>query len=675
MKRNLISLIVVTLSWGADKTADVERQLKAAINTELVDGNLKSAIEQYKKVAQSGVRSLAAQALLHLAEAYEKQGEGEARKTYERIVKEYGDQADAAGRASRRLATLGGTTPREGIRLSQFFKPDKSGLTLLSVSPDGRWAAATDYASQISVVDLASGASRGVADYDARNSERSFVDEAAISRDGKQIAFWHYFNGATRMDLRVVNVDTKAERTVYRSKGTNSEEEWGMPTDWSPDGTQIVMQVESRFGKTLQEGLTEFVLVPAAGGSPRVIKTAEYTRRYRPRILFSPDGKYVAYDFPARKELAQGDIFVLPVNGGPEVAIAPSTAQDTIVGWTPDGSSLLFLSERTPGTGLYRVPVRDGKQAGEPELIRRDMGNVLPLALTRNGTFLHVQQPSLMNAYTVSLDFSNGRVLAPFKRINESFVDSISSPSWSGDGGMVAMLKWPGPKPSILIRPDGPGAERELAPDLQIAGAPLIWAADGRSIMAVGTKDDKSGLYRIDATTGAAKLVQEGVIAEASSDGRYVWRATRPSAIVRIDTATKEEKTIFSGPPEDTLRGLRLSPDGRRLAFIQGSRRLKVVSSDGGNATELAAPANAGVPFPPAWTADGRNLLVPHGRDGRAEFWIVPTDGSPARKTDIGAVDRPGVISVHPDGKRIGYSTRSVKYEYWALENFLPSSK
>ena len=130
--------------------------------------------------------------------------------------------------------------------------------------------------------------------------------------------------------------------------------------------------------------------------------------------------------------------------------------------------------------------------------------------------------------------------------------------------------------------------EKVLGLDLG-AGAPLIWSADGRSILATGTKDDKSGLYRIDTTTGDVKLVQEGGLAEASSDGRFVWRVTRPSAIVRIDTGTKEEKAIFTGPPEETLRGLRLSPDGRRLAFIQGSRRLNVVSSDGGNATELVS--------------------------------------------------------------------------------------
>src|SRR5262245_34181648 len=93
----LIAALALTtaINFGAQKQNDVERQLKAAMNTELVDGNLKAAIEQYKKVAESGSRRLAAQALLHMADCYQKLGESESRAVYERIVREYSDQKDA----------------------------------------------------------------------------------------------------------------------------------------------------------------------------------------------------------------------------------------------------------------------------------------------------------------------------------------------------------------------------------------------------------------------------------------------------------------------------------------------------------------------------------------------------------------------------------------------------
>ena len=78
MESLLIGLVAGALGHrraAGGSTQDVERLLKAAMNTELVDGNLKLAIEQYKKVADSGNRALAAQALLRMADCYQKLGD------------------------------------------------------------------------------------------------------------------------------------------------------------------------------------------------------------------------------------------------------------------------------------------------------------------------------------------------------------------------------------------------------------------------------------------------------------------------------------------------------------------------------------------------------------------------------------------------------------------------
>ena len=57
------------------KSAEV--QLKAAQHKEEVEGDLKGAIEQYRKVvADTRDRALAARALVHMAECYQKLGDG-----------------------------------------------------------------------------------------------------------------------------------------------------------------------------------------------------------------------------------------------------------------------------------------------------------------------------------------------------------------------------------------------------------------------------------------------------------------------------------------------------------------------------------------------------------------------------------------------------------------------
>ena len=105
------ALLLTVVAFGAQnarKQADVERQLRAARNTELVDGDFKAAIKQYEKVVNSGIRPLAAEALLRMAECYRQLGDAEAQKMYLRIVQEFGDQTDAVttARASWQVRTL-----------------------------------------------------------------------------------------------------------------------------------------------------------------------------------------------------------------------------------------------------------------------------------------------------------------------------------------------------------------------------------------------------------------------------------------------------------------------------------------------------------------------------------------------------------------------------------------
>src|SRR5690348_8204527 len=81
--------------------------LEAARQKEMIDGDLKGAIEQYRKIADGRVRALAVQALLRMAECYQKLGDAEATKIYERITRDFADQRDAASEARARLTAAG----------------------------------------------------------------------------------------------------------------------------------------------------------------------------------------------------------------------------------------------------------------------------------------------------------------------------------------------------------------------------------------------------------------------------------------------------------------------------------------------------------------------------------------------------------------------------------------
>src|SRR5678810_872615 len=108
MKRPILAaalLMVLLAPLKADeKQARVLMQEAEAKAT--VDGDLKAAISLYENVVkQAGPdRALAAKALLRMAEAHQKLGSAEAQQIYQRLLRDYADQTEAAGVARSRLA-------------------------------------------------------------------------------------------------------------------------------------------------------------------------------------------------------------------------------------------------------------------------------------------------------------------------------------------------------------------------------------------------------------------------------------------------------------------------------------------------------------------------------------------------------------------------------------------
>ena len=82
------------------KAVDSDMRLEAAIHREVVIGDLKGAIEEYKSILDAGSKESAARALLQIGQCLEKLGRHtEAQEAYRRIVRQYADQAETVDRA------------------------------------------------------------------------------------------------------------------------------------------------------------------------------------------------------------------------------------------------------------------------------------------------------------------------------------------------------------------------------------------------------------------------------------------------------------------------------------------------------------------------------------------------------------------------------------------------
>ena len=89
-------ITALTLFAAALYAADPARAqtLQRAIDLMESKGDMAKAMPLFEEAAHSADKALAARALLYLGQAQERQGAERARATYERIIKEFGNQTE-----------------------------------------------------------------------------------------------------------------------------------------------------------------------------------------------------------------------------------------------------------------------------------------------------------------------------------------------------------------------------------------------------------------------------------------------------------------------------------------------------------------------------------------------------------------------------------------------------
>src|SRR5262249_31927165 len=106
------------------------------------------------------------------------------------------------------------------------------------------------------------------------------------------------------------------------------------------------------------------------------------------RFDLSPDGQTIAYSARISRDTPQTDrsIYVMTADGSGDAEIV-NTGSNTSPTWAPDGTHLLFISDRSGSPGLYSIEVQKGQANGVPHLLRKDIGYVNPIGVTRSGTY------------------------------------------------------------------------------------------------------------------------------------------------------------------------------------------------------------------------------------------------------------------------------------------------
>jgi Tol biopolymer transport system component len=684
-----LSIVLSPPDTAAQKSQSADVLLGAALHQEEVEGNLEAAIETYKKLLAEfpGNRPLAAQAQLHLGFCYEKLGEAqakEARTAYERVVRDYADQAETVAQARARLAALAalgrgaGSVP--GVTVRQAWAgPWYGGMG--APSRDGAYLTFRNESEDLAIRDLATGEIRQLTKH--QNVQQSAY-QSVPSPDGKQVAYSWYEDGL--WELRVVGLDGTAPRVLYSNTEVNA-----YPTDWSPDGKSILTVLDRK------DRAHQIALVSSRDASVHPLKSSDERGLARPR--FSPDGRYIAYALQQGPKSGEYDIFVLALEGGREIPLVQHPANDVHPDWTPDGKRILFFSNRTGTMGAWWIQIAEGHPQGTPELVKPDLGlDLSPMGFTRNGSYYYGVHTEMSDVYIAELDLATGKLVSAPSAATQRFVGSNSKPDWSPDGLQLLFLSKRGAgywgARAFCVRSTESGEVRELASKLD--RVPLArWLPDARSLLVVASHPtDGIGPFRIDVQTGDFVAVPRppgsfGYLPAVSHDGKawiYQGESTEPKkycVMVRnLETSKNKELFCFSDPAHFASR-LTLSPDGSQLAFVmaadtEGSMVLKVMPAAGGEARDLLRGVR--IPFceaPIAWAPDGQNLLFarqPNPPDRKTELWLISVQGGEPRRLEL-AAEGMSDVCIHPDGRHIAFTEVKNRDEVWVLENFLPAPK
>jgi Tol biopolymer transport system component len=707
-------LITVALFGAFSQTG--EDLFQKALRLERNEGKLTEAIVLYEKVvSESEDKALAAKAQLRIGLCYEKLGQKkveQAQQAFEKVVANYPNETEAVQLAKQKLSRIAQAKSAiqkgdEGLKLVKI-EADRMIGENAQISPDGRYISFVDWdTGDLAIQDLTTGEKRRLTNKGPWKKSGDFALYSKWSPDGNLIAFtWFYAKKPYFFGVRVVNADGSNLRDLNVERDPDIS---GYKVcDWSPDGRQILglkwIEDEKENAKKQQ-----IVLISVNDGSIKTLKTLDSNKAtdiYN--LSFSPDGRHIVYDFPESEVSSQHDIFLISADGEKNVHLVDHPADDYFFGFLPDGKHILFSSNRKGTWDLWAVAVDEDGNSSVPELVKLNVGYIVPLGITQKGTLCYIHLKTMRDIFSIEYDPGKGEILAPANKTIKYYEGMNDSPDFSPDGKYLAYVSkrdvraWrrtPLSGGNVLCIYSFKEAEnREISTKLNVYGFPC-WSPDGRSILIQAAYGDESlGLYTIDVQTGEAKpvIINKTIqrSCEWSLDGKSVFyvlggREDGFCEVLNKDLETGEEKSLYR-EEDDKRFSISLSPDGKWLAILNNrpqQRELRIISVSGGEPKEIFTfVQNTGHYLSHVWSTDGKFILLPKFQpdwpidfDKKEEYkwslWSIPIEGGEPQEIELGVwlMFNP---TMHPDGKHIAFASwgfpdfsKMGPTEVWMMEN------
>ena len=188
-------------------------------------------------------------------------------------------------------------------------------------------------------------------------------------------------------------------------------------------------------------------------------------------LSLSPDGRRLAVTLWRD---GRSEVWVRELASGTLTRFAYEGTYSYRASWTPDGRSLLFISDRSGRSAVYQAPADGG---GSPTLVRADPRGTDEAELSRDSHWLIYRTGSGggRDIYAIRPGLDS----TPVPLVTTAFEDH--SPVLSSDGRWLAYVSDESGRPEVYVRPF-PNARAARWQVSRAGGAEPVWAHSGREL-------------------------------------------------------------------------------------------------------------------------------------------------------------------------------------------------
>ncbi|MEZ5498104.1 MAG: amidohydrolase family protein [Steroidobacteraceae bacterium] len=399
---------------------------------------------------------------------------------------------------------------------------------------------------------------------------------------------------------------------------------WLSP-DLSPDGKTIVFEL-----------LGDLYRLEATGGDARALTSG---MAFDSQPVFSPDGSRIA--FISDRSGAE-NLWVMRADGS---APQPISNQDdnsvfTSPGWSADGRSLFASRYVAAGNyfELWRFDVTSG--AGERLIPAASSGGQIPqtsvlgAVASGDGRYLVFAQHDGENDFDklpewriVRRDLATGAdevlIAAPRSPRPDLVIGTAFRPALSHDGRLLVYGARDRGRTGLRVLDLGTRSDRWLAYPVQ---QDELQASGWRDLLPnhVFTPDDRELLANV-----GGKLQRIDIATGAMRMVPFRVKTRLPIAASTRATVREETGPVRARLIQDAMQ----SPDGRRLAF-SALGQIYVQTLDGRSSPQRLTPG-----FQPSWSSDGNRLTyVTWNAREAGQVWVIDmAGGAPQRLSNLAA--------------------------------------